>query len=148
MAAVTDSITIARTPDEVFAYTTDLAQRKEWQPTVVEVIAETAEPMRTGSRARETRRVTGGPRTFGWELTAYDRPRSWAFRGTDGPVRPFGTMRLSPSNGGAETHVELEIDFVGRGAGKILALLARRDARKQVPRELQQLRHRLEQAQQ
>ena len=144
MKAITSSITIARTPDEVFAYSADLEHRVEWQPTVQEVVAEDAEPMQVGSRARETRRVTGGPRSFGWELTAYDRPHSWAFRGTDGPVRPVGTMRFSPINGGSETHVEFEIDFRGRGAGTILALLARRDARKQVPRELAQLRARLE----
>jgi uncharacterized protein YndB with AHSA1/START domain len=144
MKAITGSITIARTPDEVFAYSADLARRREWQPTVQDVVAENAGPMQVGSRVRETRRVTGGPRKFGWELTAYDRPRSWAFRGTDGPVRPVGAMRFSPSNGGAETRVEFEIAFRGRGAGTILALLARRDARKQVPRELAQLRARLE----
>jgi uncharacterized protein YndB with AHSA1/START domain len=144
MKAITASITIARTPDEVFAYSADLEHRMEWQPTLQAVAAEDTEPLHVGSRVRETRRVTGGPRSYSWELSAYDRPHSWAFRGTDGPVRPVGTMRFNPIDGGSQTQVDFEIDFRGRGAGTILALLARRDARKQIPRELAQLRARLE----
>ncbi len=146
MPATVHTIEIARTPDDVFAYSVDVERRREWQSTVQEIKAENGEPMHIGSRARETRRVTGGPRSFTWEITSYDPPRSWGFRGTDGPVRPHGTMRFTPIAGGARTKVEFEIGFHGRGAGVIFALLAKRDSRKQVPRELDQLRQRLESA--
>lgn len=144
MKAITSSVEIARTPDEVFAYSADLEHRMEWQRTVQEISADDAGPMRVGSRARETRCVTGGPRSFGWELIACAPPWGWSFRGIDGPVRPVGTMRLDPVGGGTRTGIEFELDSRGRGAGANLALLARRNAPKQLPRELAQLRERLE----
>jgi uncharacterized protein YndB with AHSA1/START domain len=141
---ITDSIEINRRPEDVYAYSFDPNRRTEWQPTVQEIRIETGGPADAGTRARETRRVTGGPRTFGWEVTEHDPPHRWGFRGTDGPVRPRGTMTFSPANDGAATKVDFEIEFSGRGPAAILAALARRDARKQVPAELARLKERLE----
>jgi uncharacterized protein YndB with AHSA1/START domain len=144
MPAITDSIEIARRPEDVYAYSFDPDRRTEWQPTVESITVETAGAAHEGTRARETRRVTGGPRTFGWEVTEAQPPHHWAFRGIDGPVRPSGRMTFSPTNGGAATKVDFEIEFNGRGPGALLAVLARRDARKQIPDELAHLKERLE----
>jgi uncharacterized protein YndB with AHSA1/START domain len=144
VATITSSIEITRSPEDVYAYSLDIDRRPEWQPTVQHIARETGGPVHTGTRARETRRVTGGPRTFGWEVTEHDPPHRWGFRGIDGPVRPSGTMTFSPAGGGSATKVEMEIEFTGRGPGVVLAALARRDARKQVPAELACLKENLE----
>jgi uncharacterized membrane protein len=142
MAPIIESIQIARSPEEVFAYLDDLGRHGEWQDQIVGVRVDTEGPTHVGSRATETRRVPGGPREFTYELTEHDPPRKASFRVVNGPVRPFGTISVEPSNGGSR--VTLQIDFEGRGLGKLLAPLARRDARKQVPKDQQRLKERLE----
>jgi uncharacterized protein YndB with AHSA1/START domain len=144
MAAVKGSTDIARAPEDVFAYSADPARRQEWQPSVREIETLTPGPVTGGTRVRERREVTGGARTFVWEFTGYDPPNRWSFRVVDGSVRPEGTMTLSPRDGGAGTHVDFEMDFVGSGIGKLFAPLARRGAPKQVGENLSGLKRALE----
>ena len=144
MAPIVDTVEIARSPQEVFAYLSDLARHGEWQEQIVDVHVETEGPIRVGSRAVETRRVPGGPRKFTYEMTEVDPPRKAAFRVLNGPVRPYGTVTLEPLAEGVRSRVTLELDFEGHGIGKLLAPLARRDARKQVPKDQARLKERLE----
>jgi hypothetical protein len=59
-------------------------------------------------------------------------------------MRPFGVMRFFASPIIDSTQVEFEIDFECHGIGRIWAWVARHDARKQVPRDLAELKARLE----
>jgi uncharacterized protein YndB with AHSA1/START domain len=146
MSAITDTVEIARSPQEVFEYSVDPDRRTEWQEAVQEISMQTPRPPAAGSRVREVRRVPGpgGPRAFVWEITAYEPASRWSFRGLDGPVRPYGTMRFTPLDGGARTRVDFEIDFEGRGLGKLFAVFARRGAPQQVRSDLQGLRRVME----
>jgi hypothetical protein len=47
-----------------------------------------------------------------------------SFRGTDGPVRPRGTLTISPAGEG-RSRLTIELDLAGRGLGVLLAPLAR-----------------------
>ena len=143
MAAINASIEIARPPEAVYAYIDDLARHGEWQSQIEEVRVETEGPTRVGTRAWERRRA--GRRTFEstYEITAHDPPRRSSFRGVDGPVRPVGTVTVEPAGDGG-SRVTLELDLVGHGLGKLLAPLARSQARKQVPADQQRLKERLE----
>ena len=147
MAPIIESVEIARRPEDVFAYIDDLSRHGEWQPQIVNVRVETEGPTRVGSRATDTRRVPGGPRDFTYEITEHDPPRKVSFRVIDGPVRPFGTITVSPVGDGSRSRVTLQIDFEGHGLGKLLAPLARRDARKRVPENQARLKERLESGQ-
>ncbi len=143
MAAFRHSIDIARTPEDVFAYIGDLSRHDEWQQQIKEITVETEGPTRVGSRAREVRKVPFGPATaVTYEITAWDPPRTASFHGVDGPVRVAGTVTVSPAADGSR--VDLEIDLVGRGLGKLLAPLARGQLRKQIPLDQQLLKERLE----
>jgi uncharacterized membrane protein len=144
MAPIVESVEIARSPQEVFAYLDQLERHGEWQSQIVDVKVDTEGPTRVGSRATETRRVPGGPRTFTYELTEHDPPRKASFRVLNGPVRPFGTISVEPLDGGSRSRVTLHIDFTGHGVGKLLAPLAKRDARKRVPEDQARLKERLE----
>lgn len=143
MAPITASIEIARTPEDVFAYLDDLGRHGEWQEALEQVTVETEGPTRVGTRSREKRRVPGGAREFSYEITEHDPPRRSSFRGIDGPVRPVGTVTVSPIGEG-RSRVTLELDFEAHGLGKLIAPLARRDARKTIPRDQQRLKERLE----
>jgi uncharacterized membrane protein len=144
MAPIVETVEIARSPQDVFAYLDDLGRHGEWQEQIVDVKVETEGPTRVGSRATDTRRVPGGPRQFTYEITEHDPPRKASFRVVDGPVRPFGSITVEPVGDGSSSRVTLSLDFEGHGVGKLLAPLARRDARKQVPKDQARLKERLE----
>jgi len=142
---ITNSIEIDRRPEDVFAYLDELDRHGEWQGQIVDVTVETEGPTRVGSRATDTRRVPGGPRRFTYEVTEHDPPRRSAFRGVSGPVRPFGSVTVEPVGDGSRSRVTLQLDFEGRGFGKVIAPLARREARRTVPQDQARLKERLEQ---
>jgi uncharacterized membrane protein len=142
MAPITASIDIARPPEEVFAYIDDLARHGEWQEDIQEVTVLTEGPTRVGSRARDRRKVPGGVRELTYEITAHDPPRSASFQGVDGPIRVRGTVTVTPQGDGSR--VGLDLDFEGRGLGKLLLPLVRSQARKSVPRDQQKLKETLE----
>jgi uncharacterized membrane protein len=143
MAPITESIEIARSPEEVFAYIDDLSRHGEWQEQIQQVTVLTEGPTKVGSRARDRRKVPGSVQEITYEITAHDPPRSASFRGVDGAVRPVGTVTVAPADGGSR--VTLQLDFEGHGlGGKLLLPLVRGQARKQVPRDQQRLKERLE----
>jgi uncharacterized protein YndB with AHSA1/START domain len=146
MPPIRGSIEIARSTEEVFRYAADPTRRREWQETVRAVEVGTPGRVGAGTRVRETRAVTGGDRTFEWEYDRFEAPHTCGFRGVTGPVRPVGAITCDALGGANATRVEIAIDFETSGIARPLAILARRDARKQVPRELAALKQRLEHA--
>jgi uncharacterized membrane protein len=146
MAPITGTIEIARPPQDVFDYVADLQRQGEWQAAIEKVEVETDGPTRVGTRAVQTRRVPGGSRSFPWEVTEHDSPRRTAFRVTDGPVRPQGSMNFTALDNGTRTRVDFRIEFAGHGLGVLLLPIVRRDARRDVPKNLAALKQRLESA--
>ena len=144
MAAIVQSVEIARPPAEVFGYISDPTRRTEWQDTVEKVEVEHATEAGVGTRVREQRRMQKITRSFTWEVTEYEPGRRYAFRGIDGPLRAAVAMTLAPLDEGNRTRLSTEIDFEGFGLGKALAMLARRDARKVLPVNGEHLKQRLE----
>jgi uncharacterized protein YndB with AHSA1/START domain len=142
--AIAGTTEIARTPEEVFRYLDDLAKHGEWQDQIVSVKVETEGPTRVGSRATEVRKVPGGERGFTYEITEHDPPKLASFRVIDGPIRPYGTISVSPVGDGTRSRVEFQLDFEGHGAMKVLLPLVRMDAKRHVPNNLQKLKERLE----
>jgi uncharacterized membrane protein len=142
MAPITASIEIDRAPEDVFAYLDDLSRHTEWQEQLREVRVETEGPTRVGTRFRQKRKVPGSVQKMTYEITEHDPPRSASWRGLDGAIRAFGTVSVSPADGGSR--VLLQLDFEGHGLGKLLLPLVRSQARKQVPQDQQRLKARLE----
>ena len=144
MAPITHSVEISRSPEDVFAYMSDLPRLTEWQETLVSARPEEDGPMKVGSRAKMTRLVGGRERTMTTELTEYSPPRSYAFRGVDGPIRPIGRGTVEPLGDGARSRVTFELDFEGHGIGKLLVPFVRRQARNEVPQNHETLKRLLE----
>jgi Polyketide cyclase / dehydrase and lipid transport len=79
------------------------------------------------------------------EITEITPPTSWAVRGIDGPVRGIVKGRVEPLDDSARSRVTIELDFEGRGIGKLLVpLVVRRQAQQQMPRNMQRLKQRIE----
>jgi uncharacterized protein YndB with AHSA1/START domain len=145
MAAIVKSIEISRSPEDVFSYVTDPSRLPEWQESVVGVGREDDAPITVGTRAVVTRRVGRREQAMTAELAELNPPRSWAVRGIDGPVRGNVKGTIEPLDDGARSRVTIELDFEGHGIGKLLVpLVVRRQAQKEVPRNQQKLKERLE----
>jgi uncharacterized membrane protein len=143
MAPIRETIEIARSPEDVFAYLDDLTRHTEWQDQLQSVRVVTDGATHVGTRALETRRLGRRTMSATYEITEHDPPRSFAFRALDGPVRPVGRGTVEPAGDG-RSRVSVELDFEGHGFGKLLLPLARRQAAKQVPKDQQRLKERLE----
>jgi hypothetical protein len=59
-------------------------------------------------------------------------------------VRAVGTVTVEPLDDGSRSRMTLEFDLEGHGIGKLLAPLARRQARKSIPNNQLKLKERLE----
>ena len=145
MAAITDSIEINRRPEDVFAYIDELERHGEWQEDIVSTRVESDGPTKVGTRAIDKRRMGRREQTVTYEITEHDPPRSFAFRGIDGPIRPVGKGTIEALDGGERSRLTLEFDFEAPGiGGKILRPMALAQARKAIPKGQQRLKERLE----
>jgi uncharacterized protein YndB with AHSA1/START domain len=148
VAPIVSSIEIDRPPADVFAYVTDPTHLSEWQESVVDARSETGGPPRSGMRVSIVRRVGPVERTMTAELAELEPPTHWTVRGVDGPVRGDVEGSIVPLGDDAtRSRVTLELELAGHGLGKLIVpLVARPQARKEVPRNLEHLKERLEQA--
>lgn len=145
MAQITSSIEILRPPEEVFSYITDPSRLAEWQESVISAQLEGGGPPAVGSKAVTTRRMGRSERTMTMEMTSLNPSRSWALRGIDGPVRGIVEGTVEPLEDGARSRVTIELDFEGHGLGKLLVpLVVRPQAQREMPRNLRNLKERLE----
>jgi uncharacterized protein YndB with AHSA1/START domain len=145
MAPIVERVEISRPPDQVFAYMTDPSHLAEWQESLVSARMEGGSAPAVHAKMTAVRKVGRVERTMTSELTEFDPPRRFRFRGIDGPVRAFGSGSVEPLDDGTRSRVTIELDFEGHGIGKLLVpLVVRPQARKELPRNQQNLKHRLE----
>ena len=141
---IRSSIEINRSPTDVFAYVEELDRHGEWQDAIITARKEPPGPTRLGTHNFEVRRIPGGPREIESEIFEYEPPRRIAARGVNGPVRATVVITIEPLDGGSRSRFTLELTLAGRGIGRLFALLARRSARQQVPRDQLRLKRVLE----
>lgn len=147
MAPLSTSIEVARPPEEVFAYVTDPTRFAEGQANVVDGHMEGEAPHGVGQRCRTTRRVGFAERTMTSEITHLDAPRTWGVRAIDSPVRATVDVAVEPLDERRTARVRIELDFTGQGIGKLLVpLIVRRQAKNEMPANLQRLKECLEAA--
>jgi carbon monoxide dehydrogenase subunit G len=126
------TIEIARTPEDVFAYLTDVSNLPAWQAGVKSAT------LREG-RIEESRSFFGRELHTTLEVVDEESPRLFTLRALDSPF-PF-TVRheLAPANGGTRLTVSAEGDVPGIAAG----FLARR-AETQFRKDFERLKKILE----
>ena len=138
MAPISCSIEVNRPPCEVFDYVTDPTRFPEWQQNVTGGHVD-------GDRCINTRKVGPIERPFTSAITHVDPPRSWGVRGVDGPIRATVDVTVHGLDDDRRSRVTIAIEFDGHGIGKVLVpLVVRREAEKEMPTNLQQLKNRLE----
>ncbi len=117
------TVEIDRSPEEVFAYLTDVANLPAWQSGVH--AAELEGKPAAGARIRESRHMLGRELSTTLEIAEYEAPRLFTLRALDSPV-PF-TVRheLEPSGDGTRLTVVGEGD-AGLLPGFAAGIMARR----------------------
>ncbi|HTA34922.1 MAG TPA: SRPBCC family protein [Solirubrobacteraceae bacterium] len=133
------SIEINRPAEEVFGYLDQVERHNEWQSALVSTIVETDGPTRVGTRVVERRSVPGGSRDSHTRSQSTTPPRKASFRGTAGLIRPVGTYTVDPT-GESSSCMNSELDLKGHGIGKLFAILARRQAARQVSIDQEKLK--------
>jgi carbon monoxide dehydrogenase subunit G len=126
------TIEIARTPEDVFAYLSDVSNLPEWQTGVKSA-------KQHEDRIEESRSIFGKELNTTLEIVDHEAPRLFTLRALDGPV-PF-TVRheLEPADGGTRLTVTAEGEVPSFAAG----LLAR-GAEKQFRKDFERLKRILE----
>lgn len=143
MAPIVSSIEISRRPEDVFAYLADPSHVPDWQESAVSARGDA--PLTVGSRVVVTRRVGRTERTMTNEVTEVNPPTSWALRGVDGPIRGNVRGTIEPLEQGERSRVTIALDFEGHGIGKLLLpLFVRRQVQAEMPKNMQNLKNRLE----
>jgi len=130
------TIEIARTPEDVFDYLTDVSNLPTWQSGVHAA-------RRDGDQIHESRHMLGRELSTTLAIEAEERPRLFAIRALDSPV-PFAVRHeLEPDGGGGtRLHVVGEGD-AGLLPGFAAGIMARR-AEKQFRKDFERLKRVLE----
>ena len=129
-------------PDEVFAYVTDPSRFVEWQTSVVSGHMEDGEATRVGAKCMTTRRIGFAERER--PNSPVDPPRAWGVRGIDGPIRAFVDVTVEPLDGTAVPRDDRARLRRPRDRQAARAARVRRQARKEMPANIQRLKERLE----
>jgi len=120
------TIEIARTPEEVFAYLSDVSNLPEWQSGV-----RAAEQI--GDRIEETRSFLGRELHTTLAIIANAPPRVFTLKALDGPVKFTVTHELEPAESGTRLTVVAEGDVPGFASG-VVAQQAKRQFSKDFAR--------------
>lgn len=145
MSDFRETIDIDRRPEDVWAYVSDFSHLPEWQESAVSVEPLETGPVAVGSRVRITRHIGRRDFPMTMRLTEYEPPRFWGLQGIDGPVRGHVHGEITPLDDGRRSRVTMEVGFDGKGIGKVLVpLVVRPHIRKELPRNEQHLKDRLE----
>lgn len=142
MAPITASVDIARSPEDVFAYISDVSRHPEWQEDLVSVTLETDGPIGPGSKMVHQRKIGSRTIEIHSEITTFEPPRTMGFRGLDGPIRAEGSQSVEPAGDGCR--VSMEMEMTGHGMGKMMLPMARKQAARQVANSHEKLKEILE----
>jgi carbon monoxide dehydrogenase subunit G len=138
------TIEIARPPEEVFAYLTDVSNLPAWQSGVSRAQIEDGGEPRAGVRIRESRTMLGRELDTTLEIEEYEAPWLFVLRALNSPV-PFRVRHEVEASGeGTRLTVVGEGD-TGFLPGFASGLMARR-AEKQFRKDFERLKRLLESA--
>jgi uncharacterized protein YndB with AHSA1/START domain len=144
MTAVTATVDLSRPATDVYDYATDPTRFHEWQKGVIDAHLEAAQDAKVGDRCVTMRRIGFANRPITSEVTRVEEPHHWSIRGIDGPIRAEVEVTVEAISD-SRSRLTITLDFQGRGIGRLLVpLVVIREARKEMPANLEQLRHQLE----
>lgn len=115
------TLTVDRSPAEVFAYLQDFTNTEEWDPGTVRTTRVEGDGG-VGTRYLNVSRFLGRETTLTYQVEEVASPRRFALRGENKTLVAHDTMTLDPtSTGGTELTYRAEFEF--KGASRLVAPL-------------------------
>jgi uncharacterized protein YndB with AHSA1/START domain len=108
-----DSITINRPVEEVFAYVTDVTNDPAWHTDVLEARKTTEGPIGTGTIWHSRFKPSMGISEGDMEVVTFEANRIEVMQGEIGPMHPTLTYLCEPSNGGTKFTRRVQITVSG-----------------------------------
>ncbi len=109
MTVVSSSTTINAPVAKVFKFLTDVANHKQWQPSLLEATVTPAGPIAVGSIYHYTTDVMGTKYPSQIQVSAYELNKKWSFK-TMGVPRPMETAYTFEAAGSA-TKLTIAMDM-------------------------------------
>lgn len=116
MFTVIETVRIARSPDEVFAFLTDPGNRSRWDASVVSEELTSPEPVGVGSTIRTRMSAMGREVEFDWRVTRFDPPLGMAVVSTEGIMPTATAFAFAAADAGCEVTATID----GRPSGMLL----------------------------
>jgi uncharacterized protein YndB with AHSA1/START domain len=113
MIDTSDSVTINRPVDEVFAYVTDTSNDPAWHTDILEVRKTSEGPIGTGTTWHTRFKPSMGVSEGDMEVVAFERSRMEVMRGVVGPMQPTLTYLFEPADGGTRFTRRIQIKVSG-----------------------------------
>ena len=130
------TVTIDRSPEDVYAFLADVSNLPRWQGTVTDASID------DDGRIRERRAFLGRRIDSVIEIVAAEAPTRWDLRTVEGPVKFRVEHRLEPADGGTRLSVVGEGD--ARGFGRLAGPLLGRQVQRQAEQDFTRLKQLLE----
>jgi uncharacterized protein YndB with AHSA1/START domain len=112
MPNATNTVTIARPPDVVFAFVSDGLNAPKWRSGVLDIALVAGSGV--GAAWKQGVKGPGGRRIDAdYIVTSYEPERRLAFRATAGPVRPTGDFTLEAVPEGTKLTFSLDVELTG-----------------------------------
>ena len=139
-----NSVEIARDPEAVFRYVSDIATHPDWSPDDVEILDGSSGPPSIGSRYRTAgfSAVRGARQEAELEVTVFDPPKRFGFTALSGGVSFENVFEFTPCQGGTRVERILSFEASPVVAEKMRNVGQQVDQRRDV--SLQMLKERLE----
>ena len=108
MATFHNTLTIARPPDEVFAFLADFGNIPAWNYAITRTVQTSPGPAGVGATYRQTRTI---PRRSeeAFEVTDFAPPSRLAIKGQAGPFDATSSYLLQPAAGGTRLTNDVEL---------------------------------------
>ena len=142
MPSATNTVEIARPPQDVFNFLADGTNDQQWRDGVLDIRRRSGSGVgavyEQGVKGPFGRRVPAD-----YEVTEYEPERRIGFRAIAGPVRPQGSYELEPTERG--TRVTFTLSCTPSGFAKLMTPMVDKTMRSEVA-QLERLRAILEQS--
>jgi uncharacterized protein YndB with AHSA1/START domain len=113
MIETSDSITIDRPIEEVFAYVTDTSNDPAWHTDILEVRKTSEGPIGLGTKWHVGFKPVMGVSEGAMEVVAFEPNRREVMRGIMGPMQPTLTYLVEPVGGGTRFTRNVQIKVSG-----------------------------------
>jgi uncharacterized membrane protein len=141
MIKLEDNVTINRSPDKVFAFTTDINNNPKWQSDILEIEQITDGTFGRGSIYRCVNIFMGQRFETEAKISEYIPAQKCSYQINAGTINGENSFIYEPVNGGTKftTRVSLRLGFLTLAGG-----LFKRKAKEQIKKDLNRLKKILE----